>query len=190
MALADILEKIESDASQERDRILGEAEETVRGIENNAKKELEQFEAQAKINRERRATKVAERILSSARHKAKFIRESFKNSVIDAVFAEVRQKLIAISDDAYSTYVQQALLKIGDDAPHAQYAVAEERADQTKKILVASGVPQNSITVHPEGTLLGGFVASTETKEFDFSFASLLKRVREEKEISVSKELF
>lgn len=190
MALADIIKKIEADAQQEAERIVSDAKTRMREIESEGATATKAFEEQAKRDRERRAGKAAERIISAARHEAKFIRESFKNNLIDEVFAAVEKKLTDLSDDAYRTYITQSIEHMGDAVHEATYRVASEHEKETVALLTKAGASSDAITVVPEGVLHGGFVAETPRQEFDFSFASLIKQARLEKEIAVSRELF
>lgn len=190
MALADIIKKIETDAQQEAERIVSDAKTRVREIESEGSTATKAFEDQAKRDRERRASKAAERIISTARHEAKFIRESFKNNLIDDVFVAVEEKLTTLNADTYRTYITQSLESMGDTVTEATYRVASEREKETVELITKAGASPSAITVAPEGVLCGGFVAETPRQEFNFSFASLIKQARLEKEIAVSRELF
>lgn len=187
MALHDIIDKITSDAEREVKNILGAAETEVKAIERKGKHELEALTAEAEIARTRRASKVAERIMTKARHEAKMKQDESLRSLVDAVFEKVEEKLSQISDKKYHDFLEKNLKTL----PHEKgvFHIAPEKEKETQEAIKKSSHKDSEIKVENKGALKGGFIFSTKDKEFDYSFRSLLQVLRREKEVEISKKI-
>jgi len=187
MALVDIIKKIENDSESEASAIIAKAQQEADAIRQETKRHVSEAESEAEKTRERRAGRVREHILAKARHQAQFMHSSFKNDRIEDVFNGVAEKLIALSETDYARFIEKTLKK----APKgAEFYVAHERSKETKNILEKHGVDGKSITIAPEGALLGGYRAATKTEEYDASFVGLLQNLREQHKSRVAQELF
>lgn len=188
MALADIIKKIESDALVEAENILAHAQKEVDIIVSDSKKALKAFEETAHTDRDRRASKAGERIIAVARHEAKFKQQSFKNSMIESVFATVQKNLEGLSKEEYAALMERFVKRL----PHlnGSFVLASERHDETKKILMAHGAQDAHITNAKAGALRGGFVMTTPDAEYDFSYKALVRNLRDEQQINVTQMLF
>lgn len=186
MALQDILQKLRSDTEAEIARITSACEHDIAEVKQKNDLYLVGRKNAATVDAERRANKVAERILSKARHQATFIETAAVQAELELVFKTVHTKLVALAPEAYEVYLAKQFATL-PKLSHATYHVAAERADATTDFLHKNGVDKKDIETATG--LLGGFVVATSDREYDYSFAGLLQKIRNEQAVAISKQL-
>lgn len=188
MALQDIIQKIRSDGAAD-----------VQAIEDTRDAELATIaslrdEAMAKRNKvagfdtARRATKVAERLLSKARHQIQLIAGSAERAKLEAVFGAIKDELTTLDGRSYETFLDKQLNGLPATSG-GRFLVAKATAQVTKTFLASKGVPLDAIETETENNLLGGFVFMTDKQEFDCSFQGLLRNIRDHQAVEIAHKL-
>lgn len=186
MALQDILDRLKSDAKAEIAAINSARDLEIENLKKKAETETTKRSEVAMSDRERRADKVAERILSKARHQASFIETSAVQTELEAVFSEVSKMLSSLNDSDYTSYLEQSFTSL-PKAKTTQFFVAKEKEDATTSFLTKKGVSSDAIK--SKDGLLGGFVMNTTDREYDYSFVGLIKTLRDTKSVEISKRI-
>lgn len=186
MALPDIIEKLQSDATAEVANITAVAATEIESIKSKNEMVLKAQTEEAAGDRARRAEKVAERILAKARHQAAFIETAAIQAELEAVFSAAEKQLAGLPDDAYLSYLEKSFAELPKD-DKATFVVAAEKKEATTDFLKKKGVDASAIS-ETKG-LKGGFVMNTESREYDSSFTGLLNFLRTEKSVAISQSV-
>lgn len=193
MAVDDILKKIESDAEETARAIVaeaeGEAERLLDGARARAAREKERLRARA----EQHASEERNRILTLAKLSARRDLLSEKQSLIDKVFAEAREKMLSMGRDEYRRAIRAYLLSTvesGDE--EVIVAEGEERIDQAllddvSREIGRGGGLRLSKERRPIG---GGFVLVAGRTEVNCALDTILRDARERLETEVAGILF
>lgn len=188
MALHDILEKIKSDGAAELKAINDAASAELMKIEEANQRAIKERRQLAVSDAERRASKVAGRIVSKARHQAQFITGHLEQVKLEAVFGAIKSELKELSEASYTEFVNKQLSTL----PNLQtgvFTIAEKTSDITKKILLQHGVVENKIQIEEKDTLWGGFVYSTAITEYDCSFRGLVETIKTQHSVEIAKQI-
>lgn len=188
MALKDILQKIEADATLEIKAVQDEAAATVATITATSDATYETAVAEGQSMVERRASKITERIISRARHNVQFIEEGIKRTHLDGIFTAFKSKLEAMSDVEYAKFVDLKFSQLV--STDGTFTVGGPREAETRAQLIKQGVKADAIKNSPEKTISGGFIFSTNETEQDFSFERIVEIARNTEELTVSHTLF
>lgn len=185
MALSDIIAKIEKDAEAASEAIREEARIEAARIAKRAEEKASEVEKLGASDAERAESKARGRIVASATHEAKFIRQTFRVSLIARVFAESEKLVAAMDKDTYRAFVT----KRAESLPEKEgtLTVSSERADETIKALMVAGI---STKLVKEAPLLGGFILETRTALYDHSVRTLVRQLRETYSGEVAHMLF
>jgi vacuolar-type H+-ATPase subunit E/Vma4 len=186
MALQDILQKLRSDTEAEIAQITLACESDCAEVLKKNELYFVNRTHAATVDCERRASKVAERILSKARHQATFIETAAVQADLELVFLTLQQQLLELPPADYSNYLEARFASL-PSLNEAMYQVASERAEVTTEFLVKKGIATSAI--QPTSGLLGGFIVATDDREYDFSFTGLLKKIRTEQSVEISKQV-
>jgi vacuolar-type H+-ATPase subunit E/Vma4 len=188
MALTDIINAITAEAEAELAAIAANRDTEVAAIQATLAEYTATKTAAAARDRQRRADKVAERILAKARHHASFITTGAVQAELEAVFAAAATQLAALDGTTYNTYLEKQWATLpAQDATTGTYQVAAERAEETQAFLAAKGVAAAHIV--PASGLHGGFVLATSTREYDCSFRGLLTQLEHTERVTISQKL-
>ena len=188
MALSDIMNAITAEAEAELAAIAAARDAELAAIQAKAAEHTLTRTKAAEHDRQRRADKVAERILAKARHQASFITTGAVQAELTAVFTAVAEQLTALDTMSYTTYLEKQWATLpAADATSGTFQIAAERADETQPFLIGKGVVPARITATPG--LQGGFVLTTATREYDCSFRGLLAHLTHTERVTVSQKL-
>lgn len=187
MALNNIITKIAKDAEEEATAIAIEADKEAVKVRAEGEAALKAFEEEATATIERAAKKASEQVLAAARHQASFTQAESRNKHINAMFEAVRKKLTSLSPSDYQAFMKKLLKDIPKEA---EFIIAKEREDETKKVLKELGAKTNDIKVAPAGELLGGCIVTTKDSEYNFSFSGMLRDLERTQRARAAQELF
>lgn len=187
MALTDIINTLKADAAKEIDAIATARDTEIAEIKAAFVAHTERRTKEAASDSQRRADKVAERILAKARHHASFIETGAVQAELEAVFAALKEQLLNLSAAEYRMYLDKQWASLPTAVTDGTFLIATERAADTQAFLTEHGVAATAIT--PTTGLLGGFVLSTPTREYNHSFAGLLEHLASTKRVEISQQL-
>jgi vacuolar-type H+-ATPase subunit E/Vma4 len=177
MALADVLERITQDGDEVIRGIEQDTERAVQEMQKNARTEQDAMAKEAENTRARHCVKIRERILADARRRARFLREQHMQDAIQHVSTAVRERIAHMEQTAYKEYIQHTLATMGTHASRAAYTLTPERAEETRDLLIAHGIPAEHITVGTTSGLLGGYIASTATRTYTSTLAQYAEQI-------------
>ncbi len=187
MALNDIITTLNSDAAAEIAAIALARDTEIADIKATYIAYTEKRTREAVSDSQRRAEKVTERILAKARHQVTFITIGAIQSEIEAVFVEAQALLTNLSAEDYRIFLDRRFGELPHDKAGATYTIAVERAEETQRFLISNGV---DATVIKTGTgLIGGFIMSTATREYNHSFTGALDYLRTTQTVHISQQL-
>ncbi|WP_455392963.1 V-type ATP synthase subunit E [[Eubacterium] cellulosolvens] len=187
MTIEKIIQKIESETKTEVDKILAEAQQTVKALKAESTKELSENLNQIKAQGDKRVKIMRNIHLSEARRITRKNIQSAKEELIQLCFDQAKDRLRNLKGEEYkkvlARLVRQSMELVG------QAAVATVTREEDKVNLRA--FPH--ITVKPElAPGLGGLImASADGKVVvDNTFDAILDRQLEEIRTEVAKILF
>jgi len=185
MALSDIITKIEKDAEAKSEMIREEARNEAAIIMKRAEEKASEIEKLGASDAERAESKARGRIVASATHEAKFIRQSARVALINRVFEESEKLVAGMDKETYRAFVTER----AESLPEKEGAltVSAERKDETLDAIKKAGGETKSAVAAP---ILGGFILETETAVYDHSLATLLKQSRGQYAHEVANMLF
>lgn len=103
MALADIIQKIESDAQEQAATVLADAQTKAEAIVAQAQQDAEARLADATKRAEANAKREAHIVAVNGRLKSRDIALSVKREVLDSTYEAIRSALIDLSDEEYAS---------------------------------------------------------------------------------------
>lgn len=187
MALSNIIEALNRDAAEEIALIAAERDTEIARITADYETYVAKHTAETAHDRERRSSKVAERILAKARHQANFITTGAIEKELEAVFSTAKTELLSIDTPTYLNFLEKQWQGLTPVTNEMSFLVAEERAEVTTDFLIQKGVAPS--TIDTLSGLLGGFIVSTDTREFDHSFKGILAQLKTTQAVAISKQL-
>lgn len=179
MALDDILKKIREQAGLEAANILAEAESGVGEIEGKGGESLERMEGETKRKEAAIEAELMNAILLPARLKIRGVKLATKQELIGRVFREAME----FDDADYKKVLGHLFSQIPEVSGGVLYpAEGKERITEEflreKEIDVKLGEPVPGI--------MGGFLLRAGKIEYDGSFTTLLKKLKEKLETEVA----
>ena len=166
MAIVDVLERITQDGETELARIQTETEQTIAGINRDAQSTVRALEKEFEETKARRVEKIRERILADARRTTRFIHEKYTQQAMTLVEDHVVKQIAQMPTEAYATMITDALTAMKEDVRNATYTVAQERAEETRNILLQHGVENERIHIASHSGMLGGYEARTKDRVY------------------------
>lgn len=185
MALADIITKIDTDATATATAIAAAAEAEVATIMAAAKETVATIDAERESDVARTESKVKERAIAAAEHEAKFALQTVKVEAIERVFTIVANKLTSLNDAEYTAFVANRATAIAGQTGILTVDPKTEKA--TKEAVEKAGVTVQDVRTAAIG---GGFILDTADAQFDHSFDTVLNRAREQFASDVAEALF
>lgn len=197
MAANKIISKIEEEASQDKAKILADAQVKAAAVREKtlalAQTSVEGIKAQAGINAEeagRRQVLIAE--LESRKKTL-----SSQRQILEDVFAKVEDGLNKLPQDKWEKLITSIVLSASETGEEKLHVPAEDVAKynngflaKLNAALTASG-KKGSLTLSDKpAKFKGGVELEGVTTDYDGSFASLLRDVRQKEERQVAAMLF
>ena len=184
MALEKLIQRIESDAENEANDIIEkarkEAEEIISEAKKKAKKEAKEIESRG----EKEAARLREKMLASARRKAREMEIRAKEEVIQECIEKAKEKLKKLKGKKYEAavkkFIEEGKKTLGD-------CVVVPSRGQDKKIAEKMG-----IKVEGKVDSIGGVILKSKdgSREIDNTFESIMERKLGELRIAIANELF
>jgi V/A-type H+-transporting ATPase subunit E len=187
-----IKEKILQDAKADAEKILQEAKQKAAEIVQQSKNNVQDIKAETQAIAQDTKAKEIERRLSSARMQSRRAILQEKRTIIDAVFAEAKKRLLDLKKAEYLRFIAR-LIKEEVATGKATLVLSKhdiKKHGETigKEILKASGVKE--MVPIEKGDFDGGCIVKRETYEFNATLDTILARIKEQLESELQKTLF
>jgi len=192
-----IISKIEEEASIEKTNILADAEKKATAVRDkvlaSAQTSVESIKAQAKLNAEeagRRQVLIAE--LESRKKTLNSQRE-----ILETVFAKVEDALNKLPQDKWERLITSIVVAASETGEEKLHVPADDIAKyqngfltKLNSALQAAG-KKGSLTLSDQpARFKGGVELEGTTTDYDGSFASILREVRQKEERQIANILF
>ncbi len=197
MTIKDISEKIISDSRIQADKIIAQAEDDANNIIKKGKKEADNIKNIILYKCNQEASLRKSKILTEANLEAKKIILSEKQKIIEDVFNKASESILKLEDKDYRNIIKKMILdniETGDETifiDHSdQKKISEKFIEDINKELKSKrekGELKLSTSYLP---IKGGVVIGSGKIRKNISLEFLLKKIREELEIQISKDLF
>lgn len=129
--LNNILEKIESEAEEERESILEEAREEAEEIKTEAKKKADSEKERIFDKGEREAETVSKRVIANARRDARQKELRIREDIIQDVFKEAKEKLEDLrNEEGYENILRDLILEGGKTVGGGELEVLIHEKDE------------------------------------------------------------
>lgn len=186
MAIADLTEKILTDARQHVAEIEEDARQKLATIESDTEKQIQEMSVALKDKTRKRLADNERRVISTAKQEAKLELDKRKRAVLESVFETAFMELSSMSEQEYERFCASLLRSVpkttaGVLRTSAQYVVP------TKKALAKSGL---TLTIEEDATVPVGFIIRGEKFEYNYTLEKILADKKSELEIPIAKILF
>ena len=187
-----IKEKILQDANTDAERILKESKKKAAEIAQQSEKKVQDIKAETEVIAQDTKTKEIERRLSAARMQSRRAILQEKRTILDAVFAEAKKRLLELKKAEYIRFISRI---IKEEIGTGQATLVLSKHDMKKhgetigkEILKAIGAKE---TVSIEtADFDGGCIVKQKTYEFNATLDTILARIKEQLESELQRTLF
>lgn len=197
MPIKDIKDKIIESAIKEKEMILQKANEEIRKIKDDTKKEIEinkkNIAEQFKIDAELKE----KRIITEAKLKANKDILAEKQSIIEELFNGVIDKIEKLDDKTYLSFMEKLILDNVEYGDENVYIGTRERKEVNKDFIekinskLKNKGKKGQLQLAAKNILIrGGVVLGTEEIRKNASIEILLDRLKEDIETELSQFLF
>ena len=177
--LDNILEKIKSDAKAQADSIIEEAEKKAKRIIDEAIETEKDSAALNTIKTKREAEALVEKTLTSAELKARDLKLSASQEIINKVLERVKDKLKNLDKDSYIKYLKRNLKDFqGKDI---EIMVQKDKLDQVKALDLPFKISDRTVE--------SGFAFVENDLIYNGDFSSLVEFMREDLEGQIASQL-
>jgi V/A-type H+-transporting ATPase subunit E len=197
MTIKDINEKIISDAKIQADKIIAQAEDKANNIIKKGKKEAENIKNIILHRSKQEASLKKSKILTEANLEAKKIILSEKQKIIEDVFNKASESILKLEDKYYRNIIKKMILdniETGDETIFIDHSdrdkISESFIEDINKELKSKGEKGELKLSTSYLPIKGGVVIGSGKIRKNISLEFLLKKIREELEIQISKDLF
>jgi len=197
MTIKDISEKIISDAKIQADKIIAQAEDNANNIIKKGKKEADNIKNIILYKYNQEASLIKSKILTEANLEAKKIILSEKQKIIENVFNKALESILKLDDKDYLNIIKKMILdniETGDETIFIDRSdkkkISESFIEDINKELKSKGEKGELKLSTSYLPIKGGVVIGSGKIRKNISLEFLLKKIREELEIQISKDLF
>jgi len=197
MSVKDISEKIMSDARIQADKIIAQAEDNANNIIKKGKKAADNIKNVILYKYNQEASLRKSKILTEANLEAKKIILSEKQKIIENVFDKASESILKLDDKDYRNIIKKMILdniETGDETifiDHSdQKKISKSFIEDINKELKSKGEKGELKLSTSYLPIKGGVVIGFGKIRKNISLEFLLKKIREELEIQISKDLF
>ncbi len=197
MTIKDINNKIISDARIQAEKIITQAEDNANNIIKKGEKEANNIKNVILYKNKQEASLKKSKILTEANLKAKKTILLEKQKIMEDVFDKALEIILKLSDKEYHNFIKKLILnniEIGDETIFIGSSdirkISESFIEDINKELKSKGekgVLKLSTSYLP---IKGGVIIGSGKIRKNISIELLLKDVREESEMQISKDLF
>ncbi|GFI62557.1 V-type proton ATPase subunit E [Clostridiales bacterium] len=178
------------------DKIIADADETVKKIMSEAKEKYDAVisEAQEKAAKEKakndkavaeEKVKVAAKLISGAEMDAKKAVLAQKQTILEEVIKQAEDRLVGLSDNEYTSIIGKMLDNIGVENG-TEVMVAAKDKDRLTSVIADKGLKLADKTAD----INGGFIVKSGDIEYNYSFDSIIAIEKEEIQQLAAKILF
>jgi len=184
MPLEKLIHRIESDAENEANRIIEEARARADEIIKEAKKKASGEAAEVEARGEKEAARLKEKMLASARRRAREMEIQAKEEVIRECIEKAKEELGKLKGKRYEAAVKKFL---EDGRKSLGDCVVVPSREQDRKIAENMG-----IKVEGNAESIGGIIIRSKDgiREMDDTFEAIMERKMGELRILIANELF
>jgi len=197
MTIKDISEKIISDARIQADKIIAQAEDNANNIIKKGKKEADNIKNIISYKYNQEASLIKSKILTEANLEAKKNILSEKQKIIENVFNKALESILKLDDKDYLNIIKKMILdniETGDETIFIdrldKKKISESFIEDINKELKSKGEKGELKLSTSYLPIKGGVVIGSGKIRKNISLEFLLKKIREELEIQISKDLF
>jgi len=197
MTIKDISEKIISDAKIQADKIIAQAEDNANNIIKKGKKEADNIKNIILYKYNQEASLIKSKILTEANLEVKKIILSEKQKIIENVFNKALESILKLDDKDYLNIIKKMILdniETGDETIFIdrldKKKISESFIEDINKELKSKGEKGELKLSTSYLPIKGGVVIGSGKIRKNISLEFLLKKIREELEIQISKDLF
>jgi len=197
MTIKDISKKIISDARIQEGKIIAQAEDNANDMIKKGKKEADSIKDIILHKYNQEAFLMKSRILTEANLEAKKNILSEKQKIIDNVFNKASESVLKLEDKDYRNIIKKMILEnteTGDETIFINHSdrekVSKSFINDINKELKSKGKKGELTLSTSYLPIKGGIVIGSGKIRKNISLEFLLKEIREELEIQISKDLF
>jgi len=197
MTIKDINNKIISDARIQAEKIIAQAEVNANNIIKKGEKEADNIKIIISYKNKQEAYLKKSKILTEANLEAKKTILLEKQKIIEDVFGKALESILKLSDKEYHHFIKKLILdniEIGDETifigSSDQRKISKNFIEDINKELEAKGKKGELKLSASYLPLKGGVIIGSGKIRKNISLELLLKDVREESEMQISKILF
>jgi len=197
MTIKDISEKIISDARIQADKIISQAEDNANNIIKKGKKEADNSKNLILYKYNQEASLIKSKILTEANLEARKNILTEKQKIIQNVFNKASESILKLDDKNYLNIIKKMILgntETGDETIFIDHSdrikISESFIDDINKELKSKGEKGGLKLSTSYLPIKGGVVIGSGKIRKNISLGFLLKIIREELEIQISKDLF
>jgi len=197
MTIKDINNKIISDAGIQAEKIIAQAEDNANNIIKKGEKEANNIKNIILYKNKQEVSLKKSKILTEANLKAKKTILLEKQNIIEDVFDKALEIILKLNDKEYHDFIKKLILdniEIGDETifigSSDQRKISQSFVEDINKELKAKGERGVLKLSCSYLTIKGGVIIGSGKIRKNISLELLLKDVREESEMQISKILF
>jgi V/A-type H+-transporting ATPase subunit E len=197
MTIKDINNKIISDARIQAEKIIAQAEDNANNIIKKGEKEADNIKNVILYKNKQEVSLKKSKILTEANLKAKKTILLEKQNIIEDVFDKALEIILKLNDREYHNFIKKLILdniEIGDETifigSSDQRKISQSFIEDINKELKSKGEKGELKLPASHLTIKGGVIIGSGKIRKNISLELLLKDVREESEMQISKILF
>ena len=197
MTIKDISKKIISDARIQADKIITQAKDNANNIIKKGKKEADNIKNIILYKCNQEASLIKSKILTEANLEARKNILSEKQKIIENVFNKASESILKLDDKDYRNIIKKMILdniETGDETIFINHSdrikISENFINDINKELKSQGEKGKLKLSTSYLPIKGGIVIGSGKIRKNISLEFLLKKIREELEIQISKDLF
>jgi len=197
MTIKDISEKIISDAKIQADKIIAKAEDNANNIIKKGKKEADNIKKMILYKLNQEASLKKSKILTEANLGVKKTILLEKQKIMEDVFGNALENILKLGNKDYHNFIKKLILdniEKGDETIFIgspdKNRISKDFIEDINKELEAKGKSGKLRLSNSYLPMKGGIIIGSGTIRKNISLELLLKNVREESEMQISKILF
>jgi len=197
MTIKDISEKIISDAKIQADKIIAKAEDNANNIIKKGKKEADNIKKMILYKLNQEASLKKSKILTEANLGVKKTILLEKQKTMEDVFGNALESILKLGNKDYHNFIKKLILdniEKGDETIFIgspdKNRISKDFIEDINKELKAKGKKGELRLSNSYLPMKGGIIIGSGTIRKNISLELLLKNVREESEMQISKILF
>lgn len=198
MPISKIVAKIDQEAKEKAERILGEARSKADQTLEDAKKKAEYIRDQILEKAEQEGLAKRRGVASLASSEARKLVLAEKQAILQEVYQNTLENLKGMSIEDYRGYFKRMLLRLcesGDEtiilSPQDSERITSEFIQEVNRQMASDKGKKGKLSISNETRqMVGGFVLKRGNVEIDNSFDSLVRSVRDQTEPEVIAILF